>query len=81
MLSQRVAYDTRFRRTAVLLENFWLAPEDAARGVGEDTVLLSGLLAGACGGIGATYNVMPHRFVRLCWTLTTDPIWSSWHHL
>ena len=32
---------------------------------GEDTVLLSGLLAGACGGIGATYNVMPHRFVRL----------------
>ena len=32
---------------------------------GEDTVLLSGLLAGACGGIGATYNVMPRRFVRL----------------
>lgn len=32
---------------------------------GEDTVLLSGLMAGACGGIGATYNVMPRRFVRL----------------
>jgi N-acetylneuraminate lyase len=32
---------------------------------GEDTVLLYGLLAGACGGIGATYNIMPHLFVRL----------------
>jgi N-acetylneuraminate lyase len=32
---------------------------------GEDTVLVSGLLAGACGGIGATYNVMPELFVQL----------------
>jgi dihydrodipicolinate synthase/N-acetylneuraminate lyase len=32
---------------------------------GEDTVLLAGLLAGACGGIGATYNIMPQLFVRL----------------
>ena len=32
---------------------------------GEDTVLLAGLLSGACGGIGATYNMMPERFVRL----------------
>ena len=32
---------------------------------GEDTVLVAGLLAGACGGIGATYNLMPHLFVRL----------------
>lgn len=32
---------------------------------GEDTVLLSGLLAGASGGIGATYNIMPGLFVEL----------------
>ena len=32
---------------------------------GEDTVLVSGLLAGACGGIGATYNVTPGLFVQL----------------
>ena len=32
---------------------------------GEDTVLLGGLLAGACGGIGMTYNLMPYWFVRL----------------
>jgi N-acetylneuraminate lyase len=32
---------------------------------GEDTVLLAGLLAGACGGIGATYNIMPRLFVQL----------------
>ena len=32
---------------------------------GEDTMLLAGLLAGACGGIGATYNIMPQLFVRL----------------
>ena len=32
---------------------------------GEDTALLSGLLAGACGGIGATYNLMPLHFVEL----------------
>ena len=32
---------------------------------GEDTVLLAALLAGACGGIGATYNIMPHLYVRL----------------
>jgi len=32
---------------------------------GEDTVLLHGLLAGACGGIGASYNIMPQLFVKL----------------
>ena len=32
---------------------------------GEDTVLLAGLLAGACGGIGATYNMMPQLFAKL----------------
>jgi N-acetylneuraminate lyase len=32
---------------------------------GEDTVLLGGVLAGACGGIGATYNIMPDLFVQL----------------
>ena len=32
---------------------------------GEDTVLLSGLIAGASGGIGATYNIMPDLYVSL----------------
>lgn len=32
---------------------------------GEDTVLLGGLLVGACGGIGATYNMMPQLFAKL----------------
>jgi N-acetylneuraminate lyase len=32
---------------------------------GEDTVLLYGLLAGACGGIGASYNIMPRLVVKL----------------
>lgn len=32
---------------------------------GEDTVLSAGLMAGACGGIGATYNMMPQLFVEL----------------
>ena len=32
---------------------------------GEDTMLLGGLLAGACGGIGLTYSLMPQLFVRL----------------
>ncbi len=32
---------------------------------GEDTVLLAALLAGACGGIGSTYNMMPQLFVQL----------------
>ncbi len=32
---------------------------------GEDTVLLYGLLAGACGGVGASYNVMPQLFVKV----------------
>ena len=32
---------------------------------GEDTILLPGLLAGACGGIGASYNMMPQLFVEL----------------
>ena len=32
---------------------------------GEDTVLLPGLLMGACGGIGATYNMWPQLFVKL----------------
>lgn len=32
---------------------------------GKDEVLLPGLLAGASGGIGATYNIMPELFVKL----------------
>ncbi len=32
---------------------------------GEDQLLSYGLLAGACGGIGATYNMMPQLFVKL----------------
>ena len=32
---------------------------------GEDSVVLPGLLAGACGGIGSTYNIMPQLFVKL----------------
>jgi len=32
---------------------------------GEDTVLLPGLMMGACGGIGATYNLWPQLFVKL----------------
>ena len=32
---------------------------------GEDTTVLGGLLAGASGGIGLTYNLMPQRFVEL----------------
>lgn len=32
---------------------------------GDDTVLLPALLAGACGGIGASYNLMPRLFVRV----------------
>ncbi len=32
---------------------------------GEDTVLLGGLLVGACGGIGATYNIIPQLFAKL----------------
>ena len=32
---------------------------------GDDTVVLGGLLAGARGGIGLTYNLMPQLFVKL----------------
>jgi len=32
---------------------------------GEDTVLLPFLMLGACGGIGATYNLWPQLFVKL----------------
>jgi N-acetylneuraminate lyase len=32
---------------------------------GEDTMLAAGLMVGACGGIGASYNMMPHLFVAL----------------
>ena len=32
---------------------------------GEDSVLLPGLLAGACGGIGASYSMMPGLLVKL----------------
>lgn len=32
---------------------------------GEDTVLLPGLLMGACGGIGGSYNLWPQLIVRL----------------
>ena len=32
---------------------------------GEDSLLLSSLIAGAVGGIGASYNLMPELYVRL----------------
>ena len=32
---------------------------------GEDTAVLEALKAGAAGGVGATYNMMPDRFVKL----------------
>ncbi len=32
---------------------------------GEDSVLAAGLMVGACGGIGASYNMIPHLFVAL----------------
>lgn len=33
---------------------------------GHDEVMLYGMLAGADGGIGSTYNFMPHKFRKLC---------------
>ena len=32
---------------------------------GEDGATLAGLLMGACGGIGGSYSIMPHLFVKL----------------
>ncbi len=40
-------------------------PDDFSILNGGDEVMIFGLLAGADGGIGATYNVMPERFCRL----------------
>lgn len=47
------------------LGRFAAQQPDAVLFNGEDRVLLGGLLAGACGGIGMTYNLMPRRFVKL----------------
>jgi N-acetylneuraminate lyase len=47
------------------LGKFMADHPDAVIFNGEDTVLIAGLLAGACGGIGASYNLMPHLFVQL----------------
>jgi len=49
----------------VSLGRFMTQGEDVVIFTGYDSVLLSGLLAGACGGIGASYNIMPQLFVRL----------------
>jgi len=42
-----------------------VVPADFSILNGGDEVLLFGLLAGADGGVGATYNVMPDLFCRL----------------
>lgn len=47
------------------LGHFLTIGDDPVIFEGDDTVLLGGLLAGASGGIGATYNVMPDLFVKL----------------
>ena len=47
------------------LGSFMTDHPDAVIFNGEDTGLGAGLLAGACGGIGATYNVMPDLYVQL----------------
>ena len=44
---------------------FLARKKDAVIFSGEDSVLLGGLLTGACGGIGLTYNAMPGLFVAL----------------
>lgn len=48
-----------------LLEISQIIPSDFSLLNGGDEVLLFGLLAGAHGGIGATYSVMPNRFCSL----------------
>ena len=47
------------------LSLFLNAPDKPLIFAGEDSVLAAGLMQGACGGIGATYNIMPHLFVAL----------------
>lgn len=47
------------------LGRFMTKGEDVVIFEGNDSVLLPGLLAGACGGIGASYNIMPQLLVRL----------------
>jgi N-acetylneuraminate lyase len=46
---------------------------------GEDTVLLPGLLMGACGGIGGSYNMWPHLFVKLWDAFRSKDIDSAAH--
>ena len=47
------------------LGQFMTRGEDVVIFEGNDSVLLPGLLAGACGGIGASYNIMPQLLVRI----------------
>ena len=47
------------------LGRFLTIGEDTVIFEGEDRVLLAALLAGTCGGIGGSYNMMPHLLVRL----------------
>ena len=49
----------------VSLGRFMTKGEDVVIFEGNDSVLLHGLLAGACGGIGASYNIMPQLLVKL----------------
>ena len=49
----------------VSLGRFMTKGDDVVIFEGNDSVLLPGLLAGACGGIGASYNIMPQLLVRL----------------
>ena len=44
---------------------------------GEDPVLLHGLMVGACGGIGSTYNVMPQLYVKLWRAFQTGDVASA----
>lgn len=56
------------------LGHFLTIGDDPVIFEGEDTVLLPAMLAGAHGGIGATYNIMPQLFVRLWDTLQAKDI-------
>ena len=56
------------------LSLFLNAPDKPLIFAGEDSVLATGLMQGACGGIGATYNIMPHLFVALWDSFRADKL-------
>ena len=62
------SFNTRWRQACTAFTSVAAPGEGDDKPVvfnGENTVMVSGLLAGACGGIGATYNVTPGLFVQL----------------